>query len=74
MGVENGGWSELDEVSADGDIPSGSMHPPVVGGAEQNAILHFGMTVVIPLPDVVSVAQCGGTVTTRESTSAVSGD
>jgi hypothetical protein len=72
--VENGGWPELDEVPTNGDVPAGSMHPSVVGGAEQNAIVHFGVTVVTPLPDVVSVAQRGGSVTTWESTSAVSGD
>lgn len=74
VGVENGGRLELDKVSADGDVPSGGVHPSVVGWAEQNAIFHFRVAVVIPLPDVVSVAQCGRTITTRESTSAVSGN
>jgi hypothetical protein len=73
VAVENGGWSELNEVSADGDVPSGSMHPSVVDGTEQNAIIHFRVAVVIPFQDVVGVAQCGGTVTTRKCTSAIRG-
>ena len=45
-----------------------------MGGTEQNAIFHFGVAVMVPLPDVVSVAQCESAVTIGESTSAVWGD
>ena len=53
IGVEKGGRPELDEVSAEGDVPSDGVYPSVVGDAEEYAIVHFGAAAVIPLQHVM---------------------
>ena len=43
------------------------MHPAVMSGAQQHAIIHCGVAVVMPLSNVVGVAQGGGPVAPRKT-------
>lgn len=56
VGIQNGGWSKFDEVSADHGIPSGAVDPTVMRAAQQYAVIHRGVPVLVPFEHDLAVA------------------
>jgi hypothetical protein len=74
VGVDDGGWSEFDASSVDGDVPAGVMHLAVVCFTEQDAVFYAGVAAVDPVLAVVCVAQSWWSVAAGERASAVPRD
>jgi hypothetical protein len=55
--IQNCWGDELDVARANQNLPASAMHMPVVGLAQQNAVVDAGVTAVGPVVAMVSLAQ-----------------
>ena len=72
--IQNCWGDELGVARADEDFPAGAVHVSVVGLAQQNTVLHAGLTTLSPGPAMVSLAQPRWSVAAGEGASPVPGD